>query len=149
MFFNKNGQLRIDDISDIEILLVNGLDIEQINNLTTSSINIDEIKLNLPSKYNYNDFKQMIMNKLNEYNNIYQKRIIEELIMFEYCELTHLACIVWYITDYMNATQQLYGLGRGSSCSIFCFYILKLHRVDCVKYNISYVEFFKKELPIK
>lgn len=53
-----------------------------------------------------------------------------------------------YIKNVYKITQQLKSqnivwAGRGSSCACYTLYILGIHNIDSVKYNIPYTEFFR------
>ena len=49
---------------------------------------------------------------------------------------------VIYILDQLKANNIVWGVGRGSSCASYLLYLVGLHVVDCVKYDVSMEEFF-------
>lgn len=70
-------------------------------------------------------------------------RVKEELRLFE--ERGMLDLLYWSIWFVGTAEQKgvFFGLGRGSSCSVYCFYLIKLHMIDSIKYELDHKEFFK------
>jgi DNA polymerase III alpha subunit len=47
-----------------------------------------------------------------------------------------------YVVDKLKEEKVLWGIGRGSSCASYLLYLLGLHRVDPIKYDIPFTEFF-------
>jgi len=47
-----------------------------------------------------------------------------------------------YILDTFRANDQVWGVGRGSSCACYILYVLGLHSVDCIRHQIPMTEFF-------
>lgn len=68
-------------------------------------------------------------------------RVAEELDQFKKRGLTNLLRTIIYILDTFRETGQVYGVGRGSSCASFILFLLGLHAVDPVKYDVPLEEF--------
>ena len=47
-----------------------------------------------------------------------------------------------YVLDEFRDKNVVWGVGRGSSCACYALFILGLHSVDCIKYNVPMSEFF-------
>jgi DNA polymerase III alpha subunit len=50
-----------------------------------------------------------------------------------------------YIVDTLRANNLVWGVGRGSSVSSYCLYLIGIHKIDSIKYNLPISEFFKGE----
>lgn len=50
-----------------------------------------------------------------------------------------------FIVDTLRANNIVWGVGRGSSVASYALYLMGVHRVDSVKYNLPINEFFKGE----
>jgi len=48
-----------------------------------------------------------------------------------------------YIIDTMRKNNLVWGVGRGSSVSSYLLYLIGVHKVDSVKYNLNIKEFLK------
>jgi DNA polymerase III alpha subunit len=48
-----------------------------------------------------------------------------------------------YIIDTMRKNNIVWGVGRGSSVASYILYLLGVHKVDSVKYNLHIEEFLK------
>lgn len=75
---------------------------------------------------------------------VYNKRIEEELEVFEYCGISSYMLIV---ADYLNAGRKMgvpIGPGRGSAGGSLITYILDIHQADPIKYNLILARFHNK-----
>jgi DNA polymerase III alpha subunit len=70
-------------------------------------------------------------------------RVNDELMLFELSGEIDFIKYMKYLVDTMNSMNLVWGVGRGSSISVYIFYLLGVHKVDCIKYDISYDDFFK------
>lgn len=68
-------------------------------------------------------------------------RVAQELAEFDRRGLTNLLRTIIYVLDKFKETGQVYGVGRGSSCASFVLFLLGLHVVDPIKYDIPLEEF--------
>lgn len=74
---------------------------------------------------------------------IERNRVLYELSLYENYNMTKLLrCMIWLV-DYLEEHNIFWGLGRGSSVSSFCLYLIGLHLVDSVKYGLDVNEFLK------
>ena len=48
-----------------------------------------------------------------------------------------------YIIDYWRSRNLVWGVGRGSSVSCFLLYVIGLHKINPIEYDLDYREFFK------
>lgn len=72
-----------------------------------------------------------------------RERVIYEIELFEKFNMTKLLrCMIWLV-DYMEKNNIFWGLGRGSSVASYCLFLIGLHMVDSVKYELDVNEFLK------
>lgn len=70
-------------------------------------------------------------------------RVHEELSLYELGQLTDLLrCAIWFV-DTMSTHNVFWGVGRGSSVSSYCLFLIGLHLVDSIKYNLDIKDFIK------
>jgi hypothetical protein len=72
-----------------------------------------------------------------------RERVEEEIFLFEQANAEILLKFIIWLSDFVRKNNIPIGVGRGSSCSLYTLYLLGLHHVNCLKYNISCLEFFK------
>jgi DNA polymerase III alpha subunit len=70
-------------------------------------------------------------------------RLIDELVLFRQHNMIDLLRYLKYLVDTMRSKNILWGVGRGSSVASYCLYLLGIHKVDSVKYNLDIKEFLK------
>ena len=70
-------------------------------------------------------------------------RVKEEYAMYEERDLIMLLRLFIYLVDYMRKNKFIWGVGRGSAVSSFCLYLIGVHRVDPIKYNLSISDYLK------
>lgn len=72
-----------------------------------------------------------------------EQRVLYELELYETYNMTKLLrCMIWLV-DYLEEHKIFWGLGRGSSVASYCLYLIGLHLVDSVKYDLDVNEFLK------
>jgi DNA polymerase III alpha subunit len=68
-------------------------------------------------------------------------RVAQELAEFERRGLFDLLRVIIYVLDRFKETNQVFGVGRGSSCASFILFLLGLHLVDPVLFDVPLEEF--------
>ena len=68
----------------------------------------------------------------------------EELILYQKHNLIDLLKYLKYLVDTMEYNNIIWGVGRGSSVASFVLYLLKIHKVNSLKYDLPIEEFFKE-----
>ena len=68
-------------------------------------------------------------------------RVALELSEFERRGLTDLLRVIIFVLARFRESGQVYGVGRGSSCASFVLFLLGLHVVDPIRYNVPLEEF--------
>lgn len=72
-------------------------------------------------------------------------RVAEELELYVYYNMINILLCVKYLVDYMRDHNIVWGVGRGSSVASYCLYLIGLHKVDSIKYQLDIKEFLKEE----
>lgn len=96
----------------------------------------------LPPKYQDFDIKQWLLNQCSTQQQI--DRVVLEISLFEKTNLLNLVIYLKYLVDTMNENNIVWGVGRGSSTASYVLYLLGLHLVDPIQYDIPIEEFFKQ-----
>ena len=82
-----------------------------------------------------------IMSK--ELPDIYKERIKYELSLYQEKGYDNFLRYCVYLSTLVNQKKIVVGCGRGSSCASYLLFLLGLHMVDSVKYDIDVREFLK------
>ena len=114
------------------------LDIEQLVN------EIDYSKeFNIPQHYKQIDVEQYVRNLSRNLTPDGQNRVEMELELFRARKLFPILHLLIYIVDTMRKLNLVWGVGRGSSVASYCLYLIGVHKIDSVKYNLDIKEFLK------
>lgn len=168
----KNYSIKYDGTVEVEpeqvpFLFVKGLNPNQINvtyyNDDIEKFNIrseDKIELvsddirtnnlfdwNIPQKYLELDLEKYVKEELilKVSQDAYERRISRlenELAEIKRRKLESLFRCIIYVVDEMRDKKLVWGVGRGSSCASYILYLIGLHCVDPVKYDIPMSEFY-------
>lgn len=100
----------------------------------------------IPDEYLNLDLDEFFMEKLKQLPETIQERaevrIENELLEVKNRKFENGLRTIIYVIDIFKKNNQVWGVGRGSSCASYLLYLCDLHKVDCLKYNIHWTEFF-------
>lgn len=100
----------------------------------------------IPKSYQDMDVVQFVMGLKIVRDELYEKRLerlAAELSLFESNHLLDVLKMVIYVVDELKRSNVVWGTGRGSSCSSYILYLIGLHAVDPVKYDIDIADFIR------
>ena len=104
--------------------------------------NIDTDNWFMPDQYKNLDIEEFLVTQCPEEN---YDRLITELQEYRQRNLIPLLQQMKYIVDTLRKNNIVWGVGRGSSVASYVLFLLGVHKVDSVKYDIPINEFFKGE----
>lgn len=70
-------------------------------------------------------------------------RVNEELELFKKHDMISVLKYLKFLVDRMREQKIVWGVGRGSSVSSYVLFLLGVHKIDSLKYNLDHKEFFK------
>lgn len=73
------------------------------------------------------------------------KRVAEELSLFKKYDMYNLLRFLKYLVDTMRENNILWGVGRGSSVASYCLFLLGVHKINSIKYELDITEFLRSE----
>lgn len=103
--------------------------------------NNNQSKWHLPIEYLNMDIAQYVLDKCNTETEL--QRAGEELIKFQEREMFVLLKYLKYLVDTMRKNNIVWGVGRGSSVASFVLFLLEVHRINSLYYDLSIDEFLK------
>jgi DNA polymerase III alpha subunit len=71
-------------------------------------------------------------------------RVEQELELYRARNLYPVLQTLIYIVDTMRKNGIVWGVGRGSSVASYCLYLIGVHSIDSIKYDLDIQEFFKQ-----
>lgn len=95
----------------------------------------------MPVEYLELDIAQHILNLCNSQEEL--QRVGEELLLYQERDLFNLLRYLKYFVDTMRKNNVVWGLGRGSSTASYVLYLLGVHKIDSLYYDLPIEEFLK------
>ena len=71
------------------------------------------------------------------------ERVNIELALYKEHNMIPILQCMKYIVDTLRENKVMWGVGRGSSVASYCLFLLGVHKIDSIKYDIPLNEFFK------
>lgn len=96
----------------------------------------------LPEKYKNIDIEQYLIDLCPKDN---LDRLMLELSLFKKNNMIMVLKSMKFLVDTMREHNILWGVGRGSSVASYALFLIGVHKIDSIKYNLSITEFFKGE----
>ena len=157
MIKNKFGEIvyNIEDVVDLIMkqqstagITVDGtVQLEDTSPETDISLSVDEYDMMnqrnwlMPDEYKQMDIAKHVIDLCKTQPEI--QRAGEELLMFQERNLFNLLKYLKYLVDTMRANNIIWGVGRGSSVASYVLYLLGVHRIDSMYYDLDPGEFLR------
>ena len=94
----------------------------------------------MPDEYKRLDIEGFLVNQCPKES--YQ-RLIEELQEYRSRNMLDLLRWLKYFVDTCRQHNVLWGVGRGSSVASYALYLIGVHKIDSLKYNLDWREFLR------
>lgn len=104
----------------------------------------DALKQNswhMPEEYKQLDIAEYVLSLCD--SDAQLQRCGEELLLFQERNLFDLLRYLKYLVDTLRANRMIWGVGRGSSVASYVLYLLGVHRIDSMFYDLDAREFLR------
>ena len=71
------------------------------------------------------------------------QRVEEELQAFQERDMVQLLRYMKYLVDFMRKNNIVWGVGRGSSVASYVLYLIGVHRINSIQYDLDWREFLR------
>lgn len=95
----------------------------------------------MPDKYKELDIAELVISRCTTPEQL--QRCGEELLLYQERGLFNLLRYLVYVVDIMRDNHVIWGVGRGSSVSSYVLYLLGVHRIDSMYYDLDAQEFLR------
>lgn len=95
----------------------------------------------MPQEYKDMDIAQWILDQCKTDAEL--QRVGEELLLYMDRDLIDLLRYLKYFVDTMRSNKVVWGLGRGSSVASYVLYLLGVHRINSLYFDLDIKEFLK------
>ena len=95
----------------------------------------------MPQEYKNFDIVKWVLEQCK--NETELQRCAEELLLYSERDLIGFLQYLKYFVDTMRTNSIVWGVGRGSSVASFVLYIIGVHRINSITYNLDIREFIR------
>ena len=95
----------------------------------------------MPQQYKDMDIAQFVLEQCQDDSEL--QRAGMELLLFQERDMFDLLKYLKYLVDTMRENNIVWGVGRGSSVASFVLFLLGVHRINSLYYDLSIEEFLK------
>lgn len=139
IFLEKTTNIeKLEDILESKLLHVS----DDLN-----SISVEEFDLAhqsawfMPDEYKTLDIKDWVLSQCS--NDTETLRVKEELAEFQARNMIPLLQWLKYLVDTCRNNNIVWGVGRGSSVSSFVLFLIGVHKIDPIKYDLDWRDFLR------
>ena len=125
-------------------LLYSGLELKPI---VTPESGIDDYhkqnqsKWHMPAEYAEFDIAAWCLEQCE--NDVQLQRVGQELLMFQERDMLPLLNFLRYFVSVMRENNIVWGVGRGSSVASYVLYVLGVHKIDALFYDLDIHDFLR------
>lgn len=145
--------LKYGDLPDF-LKVEDSFDAQKFEELYDCSIIADKEDSDIEVKYNHTDeeYDDLVVTlSKSPRHHMNDKRYVEryamEMEFFDRNNYAPFLCTLDKLVKQFKADGFIWGVGRGSSCASYILFLLEVHDIDPVKYNIDFSEFSKEKHP--
>ena len=135
---------------DFDIKINDDLELNNVPNLikyinSTESIEDFDLRLHsnwhMPDDYKNIDIAQLVLDRCQ--TDEQRQRVGQELLLYLDRNLFQLLQYLLYLVDMMRENNIVWGVGRGSSVSSYVLFLIGVHRIDSIYYDLDINEFLR------
>ena len=98
-------------------------------------------KWRMPQEYKDLDIAEYILGLCREEHEL--QRVGKELLLYQERDLFDLLRYLKYLVDTLRKNNIVWGVGRGSSVASYVLFLIGVHKIDSLYYNLDIEEFLK------
>ena len=123
------------------------IDTEKLAQYTEPNVSVEEFdnqyqqNWHMPQEYKDLDIAKYLLDLCS--NDAEIQRVGHELLEYQKIDFFDALRFLKYFVDTMRENNVVWGVGRGSSVASHVLYLLGVHKIDSLKYNLDPDEFFK------
>ena len=97
----------------------------------------------MPDEYKELDVEAHLLGKIGGKLTIEWARCLEELEAYKQRDMYPLLRYMIYLVDYMRENDIVWGVGRGSSVASYVLYLIGVHKVNSIQFDLDWREFLR------
>lgn len=151
---NPQRQTHADYLLDDKVTIDSDLELVNVPNIveydsSDEALSIEEFDRSqqqqwfMPDEYKNFDIINWVFDKCN--SKLEHERVQLELEMFVHRDLLDLLRYLKYLVDVMREHNIVWGVGRGSCTCSYVLYLIGIHKIDSIRWNLDIKEFLRED----
>jgi DNA polymerase III alpha subunit len=95
----------------------------------------------MPQEYRDMDIAEYVLGLCQQEHEL--QRVGQELLLYQERDLFDLLRYLKYLVDTLRKNNVVWGVGRGSSVASYVLFLIGVHKIDSLYYNLDIEEFLK------
>ena len=95
----------------------------------------------MPKEYKDMDIAEYVLGLCQQDHEL--QRVAQELLLYQERDLFDLLRYLKYLVDTLRKNNVVWGVGRGSSVASYVLFLIGVHKIDSLYYNLDIEEFLK------
>ena len=95
----------------------------------------------MPKEYKDMDIAEYVLGLCQQDHEL--QRVAQELLLYQERDLFDLLRYLKYLVDTLRKNNIVWGVGRGSSVASYVLFLIGVHKIDSLYYNLNIDEFLK------
>lgn len=95
----------------------------------------------IPEEFKHIDIEKYISELC--VTDIEKERVNQELELYKQRNLLPMLQFIIFFVSYLRKNNHIWGVGRGSSVNSYVLYLIGLHKIDSIKYNLDINDFLR------
>ena len=133
--YNRSLQITHSDLAPLKKYQPLDVDVDQFDQTCQST-------WFMPENYQTLDIAQWVLDQCDTQAEL--QRVGHELLLFQEKNLFPLLCYLKYLVDTMREHNIVWGVGRGSSVASYVLYLIGVHKINSLYYDLPIEEFLKE-----
>lgn len=113
----------------------------QINQTVEEFDSVLQRNWHMPKEYRELDIAAYILGLCQQEHEL--QRVGQELLLYQERDLFDLLRYLKYLVDTLRKNNVVWGVGRGSSVASYVLFLIGVHKIDSLYYNLDIEEFLK------
>lgn len=133
-------KIHLDD--ELELSIIPNLKVYVDPKISTKEFDyLNQSKWKIPEHYKNLDIASYVLTLCETETEL--QRVGQELLLYQERDMFPLLIYLKYLVDTMRANNVIWGVGRGSSVASYVLFLLGVHRINSIFYDLSIDEFLR------
>lgn len=102
---------------------------------------VNQLRWYMPTEYKDLDIAEWVLSNCKTDEEL--QRVAHELLLYQERDLFNLLRFMKYLVDTLRKNNIVWGVGRGSSVASYVLYLIGVHKINSIYYDLDITEFLK------